>query len=340
MSLPLDSLAQDLPASASTAGVQPPQAADAGVPPRQVKPGERKTTTGTEIPGPFTDWVNVTYRLRDSFSPAKAFAEAFFAVFGTDFGNLQDRKRGMHWYRQSFGFDQGGVVYAFGGPRNTAFVSFPGEACALIRGRWPAFVALFRDALGGRITRWDGAVDDYAGVHSVDAAVALYLQGDFNLTNKRPGCKSAGNWIDPDGSGRTFYIGKRRNGKLLRVYEKGQQLGMPTSPWVRWEVEFHNVDRVIPWEVLLEPGRFLAGAYPALAWAHGAGSRIQTIRRSDEISYAHLVKHARRTNGRLVNVMMERGGDAAEVVAALRRDGVPKRLSLSEVLNLRGEHAA
>jgi DNA relaxase NicK len=48
-------------------------------------------------------------------------------------------------------------------------------------------------------------------------------------------------------------VGKRKNGKLLRVYEKGKQLGDESSPWVRWELELHNRDRVIPWEVLLEP---------------------------------------------------------------------------------------
>lgn len=313
-----------------------PQAPCADLAPRTVIRGERETTTAHS--GPFTDWVSVTYPLRDTSNPVRDFAALFFPVFGDAFGDLQDRRRGVHGYRQSFGFDKGGVVFAFGGQRDTAYVSFPGEGCALVRDRWTEFTALFRDILCARITRWDGAIDDYTGVHSVDDAVALYLQGAFNLTNHKPTCKQAGNWIEPDGSGRTLYIGRRRNGKLLRVYEKGKQLGMRTSPWVRWETEFHNVDRIIPWEVLQEPGRYLAGAYPALSWVHGMGSRIETIRRTDEISYEHLVTHARRTNGRLVNVMMERGGDASEVVAALRRGGVPKRLSLSEALNLRGDY--
>ena len=99
------------------------------------------------------------------------------------------------------------------------------------------------------------------------------------------------------------------------------------------------MDRVVPWDVLFEPGRFVAGAYPALAWASAeTGTRIQNIKRTDSISLAHLVKHARRSNGRLVNVLMERnGGDAGEVVAALWRPGVPKRLELPESMNLRSE---
>lgn len=36
-----------------------------------------------------------------------------------------------------------------------------------------------------------------------------------------PECDQAGNLINPNGDGRTFYVGKRKNGKMLRVYEKG-----------------------------------------------------------------------------------------------------------------------
>ena len=333
-------------AAASAGGACAQARASADVPPadapRTVIRGERNTTTANEIPGPFTDWVNVTYPLRENSNPVAAFAELFFPAFGPDFGDLTDRKRGVHGYRVSFGFDRGGVVFAWGGQRDTAYVSFPGEACALIRGRWPEFIALFRGALGARITRWDGAVDDYLGGHCVDAAVSLYLEGAFNLTNRKPKCSQAGNWIAPDGSGRTFYIGQRKNGKLLRVYEKGKQLGQPDSPWVRWEGELHNVDRVIPWDVLLEPARFVAGAYAALAWASAeSGTRIETIKRTDAISLAHLVKHARRTYGSLFNVLMQRnGGEAVEVVSSIRRSGVPKRLDLSEAMNLRGESQA
>ncbi len=320
-------------------GACPAQPGGAGSAPRTVIRGERNTTTETEIPGPFTDWVNVTYSLGDSSNPVGEFAEQFFPLFGSVFGDLIDRKRGAQGYRQSFGFQNGGVVYAFGGQRDTAYVSFPGEGCALVGGRWAEFTALFRDALRGRITRWDGAVDDFHGVHSVDTAVSLYLTGAFDLTNKRPKCNQAGNWVAPDGSGRTFYIGKRKNGKMLRVYEKGKQLGKSDSPWVRWEVELHNVDRVIPWEVLLNPAPFVAGAYSALAWAsEETGTRIDTIRRGDTISLAHLVKHTRRTHGRLINVLLERhSGDAGEVVSALWRSGVPKRLALAESMDLRGE---
>ena len=36
----------------------------------------------------------------------------------------------------------------------------------------------------------------------------------------------------------------------------------PGHPWVRWELSLGNKGRVIPWDVLLEPGRYVVGAYP------------------------------------------------------------------------------
>jgi phage replication initiation protein len=102
------------------------------------------------------------------------------------------------------------------------------------------------------------------GYPSVDDAVQFYLTDQFTAGGNKPSCSQQGNWIEADGSGRTFYVGKRKNGKLLRVYEKGKQLGDNTSPWVRWELELHNRDRIIPWDVILEPGKYLAASYACM----------------------------------------------------------------------------
>lgn len=131
-------------------------------------------------------------------------------------------------------------------------------------------MSYLRDTLNANVTRWDGAVDDYSGAHSVNDAVNLFLDGQFTAGGNTPSCNQHGNWIQPDGSGRTFYVGKRKNGKMLRVYEKGMQLGGQWHPWVRWEVELHNKDRIIPWDVLLEPGRFFCRLLSQCSWL-GAG---------------------------------------------------------------------
>lgn len=84
-------------------------------------------------------------------------------------------------------------MLAYGGQSGTAFVSIPGETCALIKDRWSDVVVLFGDILKGRITRWDGAVDVYDGLPSVDDAVNWYLDGRFNNGGNKPSCDQRGN---------------------------------------------------------------------------------------------------------------------------------------------------
>ena len=115
--------------------------------------------------------------------------------------------------------------------------------------------------------------------------------------------KQIGNWVNPDGSGRTIQIGKRASGKLIRIYEKGMQLGEPFHPWVRWELELHSNSHDIPWDVLIEPGRYVVGAYPnALAWVQSEMSRIVTIQRSPHrVELARIVERdCRRPIARVV----------------------------------------
>jgi len=116
----------------------------------------------------------------------------------------------------------------------------------------------------------------------------------------------------------------------VRIYEKGKQLGDPSSPWVRWEVELHAKDRVIPWDVLLHPGEYVAGAYPCMSWVSERAFRIRTIKEQDRISYGRLKKVASIAYGALFNVMLEREGSADKVVALLKRQAIPKRLSFTD----------
>ena len=74
----------------------------------------------------------------------------------------------------------------------------------------------------------------------MEDVVALYHQGAFNRGGRPPKLKEAGDWIKHCGYGRTLYLGARGNGKFLRIYEKGKQLGDRTSPWIRYEVELHS----------------------------------------------------------------------------------------------------
>ncbi len=241
-----------------------------------------------------------------------------------------DKKRGFHGYKHSFDFDNGGAKFAFGGQRGTALLSFPGTACALISD-WHQAYLFFRDVLKARISRWDGAVDDFQGHYTTDLALEWYLSGRFGTGGNKPSMRQAGNWAEPDGCGRTLYIGKGKNGKMLRVYEKGKQLGDKNSLWVRWEVQFGNRDRNIPLEVLINPGPYVAAAYDCMDWVSEEACRIRTLTTTAQISYGCLQHHASVAYGALINVMMDIEGNAEAVVKRLRRTGIPKRLQMPDI---------
>lgn len=244
----------------------------------------------------------------------------------------------MHGWENSIQLGETKTFVAYGGQNNTVFLSIPGEACHMVPS-WSKLASLIGEKYQGKITRWDGAVDDYEGLHSVDSAVKLYLEDMFNAGGKKPSCSQSGNWLEPDGSGRTFYVGKRENGKMMRIYEKGMQLGSKWHPWVRWELELHSVDRVIPWNVLLEPGKYVAGAYPkATGWIQEEMSRIKTLQNSTRISYDYLTECASLSYGKHLNVMLEIEGSAEKVIEKLIRDGIPKRLDLPIPASNEGWH--
>jgi phage replication initiation protein len=276
-----------------------------------------------------TDYLNTTFPFEVSQQSIIELKNYLGMFVGEAFASFQPRRGGLHGYKISFEIGKTGGLFAYGGQRGTALISLPGSACALITD-WNSCYHLFCEVLRGRITRWDGAVDVFEGIPSVDDAVRFYKAGQFNCGGNKASCSQQGNWIEQDGSGRTFYVGKRKNGKLLRVYEKGKQLGDPNSPWVRWELELHNRDRFIPWDVILEPGKFLAASYACMSWVNEIQERIRTIRKSSTISYKHLCHYAKLGYGKLIDVMLQVEGSPEKVIELLKRPGVPSRLQMGE----------
>jgi len=180
-----------------------------------------------------TDFLNCTFPLKD-YELDILFMDLIDCL-GKQFAPFKDRYKGLHGWKNSFQLGSTNTFLGYGGQNNTAFLSISGEGCQMVTS-WKNLVLLIRDKYQGKITRWDGAVDDYEGIHSVDQAVQDYKDGKFNAGGNMPSCDQRGNWLTPDGKGRTFYIGRRENGKMLRIYEKGMQLGKRWDPWVRWRV--------------------------------------------------------------------------------------------------------
>jgi len=269
-----------------------------------------------------TDYLNCTFPFNSQ--DLQIFFSRLFACLGNRFAPAIERGKPLHFYPTSYDLGCSRGIFAHG--KQGGILSLSGEACNLVPD-WESLIVFLRDKLGGRISRWDGAVDDYKGAHSVDIAMQWYEAGRFNSGGNEPSCEQRGNWIKPDGKGRTLYVGKRENGKMARIYEKGMQLGALWHPWVRWEVELHNTSRVIPFEVLLEPGKYVAGTYPALGWVNDEMHRIRTIQKTGKISYDFLTHHASAAYGKHINVMLQVEGSAEKVIEKLIRDGIPSRLN-------------
>ena len=181
-----------------------------------------------------------------------------------------------------------------------------------------------------KLTRVDLAVDCLEGEYDVDDAVSWYQANDFraDASGVTPRHSLVGDWLDPEHKhGRTVEIGRRENGKMCRVYEKGRQLGDQSSAWVRFEVELRNNDRDLPLDILTEPDKYFAGAYRCLAkLLDVAGQRIPTHQKEGEIALAVMTEYAREGYGQVLHVLRATGLSFEDVFLEISRPGVPKRL--------------
>ncbi|MES2661698.1 MAG: replication initiation factor domain-containing protein [Pseudomonadota bacterium] len=214
--------------------------------------------------------------------------------------------------------------------RGTSSIQLNAQACALITD-WQALKA-WCEQHASKITRIDLAHDDITGeVLTIAKSLQWLIDGLFSNNGAREGVTAVkGRLIDDLGSGdgKTLYVGNRKSGKLLRIYEKGKQLGDKLSPWVRAEVELKDKDRVIQWDVLVNPSHYLAAAYPCLNYLSAIQHKIKTIKKAVNISMDAAVNHLRNVGGMLINVMMQKeSGDAFAVINQIKREGIPKRLS-------------
>jgi len=203
--------------------------------------------------------------------------------------------------------------------RGRNLLQFNSRGCGLADGLWVEMHCLLAK-IGARITRIDLAVDCLNGEHGVDDAVELYKEGAFHVRGRKPKSSIAGDWhaaID----GRTFYVGRRENGKLLRVYEKGRQLGDLKSLWVRWELQLGRKERDLPLDILIDPAPYYAGAFPALSQIlPGASSRLPTRATKRSTDLVRRLQHLRASYGfTLDEALSLDGATPSSVVAALRR---------------------
>lgn len=298
--------------------------------PRPVTRGESSPKQQARV-----DWLNVTFMPDGITQDIVIFKLA--EIMGRPVSGL-DEGKGIRGYassvalfahvgsrKQAMGF----LGYGGAAQRGTWMLSISGAGCALIEA-WGA-MRRWLESLKAKVTRLDLCVDFLHGEYTVDDAVSFYKLGLFTSSGRPPATSQAGDWLNR--KERTLYIGKAKNGKVLRAYEKGQQLGHADSAWTRYEVQFGSRDRVIPLEALTERDKYFAGAYPVLADLldnECGAEKIPTTRTEGEVTLSHLLTHLRRTYGKAIDVMSATEGfEIASLVEEVRVIGVPRRLNIS-----------
>lgn len=211
-----------------------------------------------------------------------------------------------------------------GGNKETVCVSISGAGCKWVKDWRVTYNAAVQ--LKARISRIDCAHDDYEGkrldVHALRERAAA---GDFC----EGGCPPRHRFMSDEGhgTGSTLYVGGKGH-KELCVYEKGKQLGLPSSPWVRAEVRLYGKHVEVALESLLDPGAYLRGSYSVMAeLIKGVCTRLRTIRKQVEVSAEAMVLWMNRQVGPALNVLRDAFGDSWSDFAEARvlRSGHPGR---------------
>ena len=302
---------------------------------KHVQVAPRVVTTGG-INSPQTshiDWLAFTIQLTESNTAhwlVQALREFMPQII------VKSNGKGWFGYKESHDIQHlksqvnlGLIAHGGENQRGTASVQINAQGCALISD-WVG-LQTWCTQNAKKITRIDLAHDDFEGrVLSIAKAKDWYAKGLFSQNGSRKGLTAVKPRLIDDlesGDGKTFYIGRRGSGKLLRIYEKGKQLGDRLSTWTRAEVELRDKDRIIPWDALTNPAQYLAAAYPCLGYLSQIQVKIHTISKSSKISLASATHHLKQMGGKTINLLLQQhSGDAYKVVDMLKRDGIPKRL--------------
>ena len=312
----------------------------------------------------FIDQISFTVRIsavcnRDTsypFSPiqgkwpeidaASRISSAMVEIFG--FGATTQLEKGRNFYERSYSLGDNGEYGAIscGGNNNkgttasTANIQITGQGCLIAAPGWQKRLHSYLDALNGHISRIDIAADLYDGQYSPQQAYNDWDDGKYSLTNRKPSITVYGSsWFNEQASdGKTITIGKRESGKCTRIYEKGkEQLGKIAASmideshplyhlqsWTRIETEWHRTNRELPLEMLLEPGKYLAGAHPAaLGWLSEIQEKIQTIKRKAQATVQRAEEVLIRQMGPTMKALKELGR-LDDVVARIERCKLPK----------------
>lgn len=280
------------------------------------------------------DYVNVTLH-KDTFHWCSTDSDVLYYMdqhvrYMCGFGITEQRKNGLYRYDRSYILGNNYGHICIGGQRDTILLNINGTGCSFLKKDFPQLLhLLLSEAVQPRITRIDVAFDDYDGIlYSLASCLDIYNSGGFTNGTRKPTISQVGDWsnkTNSTGNGRTLYIGSRTSGLYCRIYEKGLQLKNETlKNWVRIEVEFKSVDRIVPFDILINPQDYFAGSYPALSNHSQKQSRIETYKHEISSDLNHRIAWARRQLGNLIYTMQQQGYTDNGIIEALAKNDFPK----------------
>lgn len=252
------------------------------------------------------------------------------------------RQSGRNGYTTSYKMGNEVTNYGFvamGGAkqRGTICFYFTGEGLVAAKDGWENRLYLWikEQAPFCRITRCDLAHDFLHGEYTPEQALADWENGLYTSRQSCPVAECVGSdWLINEGRGKTFYVGSRKNSsRFARIYEKGKQLGDAESPWVRVELEMKNRDIIIPHEVLIEPGRFLTGAYPIFQTLFQKFNEViakpERVKKIQDVGHEHVLKYASMQVSPAIKMLQEMGFNDSQIVETLLNEKakLPKRLT-------------
>lgn len=339
----------DTPPTVNTGGQQNPAIVLDG---RELK----MVSCRTPAPGHFTHVDSLRFTTKElAFDPLRQCVTEFDfmesmshflkSVFGFTTFERQDKGRDFYLWTFLIGdktCQLGAVSFGGDSQRGTVSVYLTGMGCLHALEGWEQRLYQVlnehkENGYGPALTRCDIAHDDITGTINPRQCVPVYQEGGFDRLHNRPLASQAGNWIgdDPNGKGLTFYVGTRHSSQLLRVYEKGKQLGDSESKWCRAEVQFSSHDRILPLEMLTHPDEYFVAAYPVFSSWFGYWSKLpeKTLikQKSAEIILEALEHFAALSYGKLVNVWKGLGLTGEEIVSKMTKGldaaDFPRRLA-------------
>ncbi|PAJ71938.1 hypothetical protein CJF42_24000 [Pseudoalteromonas sp. NBT06-2] len=191
------------------------------------------------------------------------------------------------------------------------------------------------------IRRVDIAVDDQTSKYGIRFAQQAYSRGLYDSLNGKRPIKEA----TRSNTGRTESIGSRNSYKQLKVYEKGKQLGLPTTDssyqnWTRHEVTYWGrSNHYIEIDILFNPDPYFVAAYPKahkriLKGVEPRSIKREIIKRFDNC-LAKKLAYAKRQVGPTIHFALQKMSPD-EVINKINRKSKNNQLNYPELV-LKGE---